>query len=144
MAEISDKGLENLLVWQKATQFALHICRTIIGQFPESEKYALSAQIRRSAQSIPANIAEGHGRYYFQESVRFAYIARGSLEETFSHLVIAHELKYITDDSFNDVYNEYAELLKMVNGYISYLKRTKIGISEPGAIYIVDRENNHE
>ncbi len=64
------------------------------------EKWGLSQQIRRSAQSIPANIAEGYGRYYYQETIRFCYIARGSLEETLSHLVLAHELGYIPDRLF--------------------------------------------
>jgi len=51
-------------------------------------------------QSIPANIAEGYGRYYYQDNVRFCYIARGSLEETLSHLVLAHELNYISTNTY--------------------------------------------
>ena len=54
-------------------------------------------QLRRSSQSIPANIAEGHGRFYFQDNVRFCYIARGSLEETLSHIVYAYKVDYISE-----------------------------------------------
>jgi four helix bundle protein len=144
MSENFDKGLENLVVWQKSSQFAVYICNSVICQFPEQEKYALTAQIRRSAQSIPANIAEGHGRYYYQESVRFTYIARGSLEETFNHLFYAHEMHYLADESFEDLQGKYAELLKMINGYINYIKKSKRGLNEPGAIYIVDRQNENE
>jgi four helix bundle protein len=138
MTESFDKGLANLLVWQKASQFAVHVCKMIIVLFPEQEKFALVSQIRRSAQSIPANIAEGHGRFYFQETARFAYIARGSLEETYSHLVYAHEMNYLSDTEFSDLNRKYDELLKMINGYINYIKRSKRGISEPGSVYFAD------
>jgi len=141
MNSTTDKGLEHLQVWQKAIQFAIFVCQQVINKLPDSEKYALITQIRRSAESIPANIAEGHGRYYFQESVRFAYIARGSLEETLSHLVFAYEMKYLTDADYQDVYVKYSELLKMINGYINYLKKSKIGIKEPGSLYVVTNEN---
>ncbi len=56
---------------------------------PPEEKWAMTQQIRRCTQSIPANIAEGYGRYYYQDNVRFCYNARGSLAETLSHLVSA-------------------------------------------------------
>ena len=84
-----DKGLETLLVWQKSLAFTIEVCKTILPKLPVQEKWSLVDQLRRSAQSIPANIAEGYGRFYFQESIRFCYIARGSLEETFSHLTLA-------------------------------------------------------
>ena len=90
-------------------------------------------QLRRSAQSIPANIAEGYGRFYFQEGVRFCYIARGSLEESFSHLTLAHQLGYLNDESYQQLNNRITELRMMINGYISFLKKSKRGISEPGA-----------
>ncbi len=97
MDETQDKGLESLLVWKKAMQFAVTISKEILVKIPVEEKYALSSQIRRASQSIPANIAEGYGRFYFQEGVRFAYIARGSLEETRSHLTFAYEMRYIDE-----------------------------------------------
>jgi len=92
-----DKGLETLQVWQKSLAFAVEVCKTILPQLPVQEKWSLADQLRRSVQSIPANIAEGYGRFYFQESVRFCYIARGSLEETFSHLTFAHNLSYFDE-----------------------------------------------
>lgn len=141
MKETLDKGLEHLQVWQKAIQFALFVCQKVIGKFPDSEKYALSSQIRRSAQSIPANIAEGHGRFYYQDNVRFAYISRGSLEETYSHLIFAHEMGYVPQEQFQEASQKYSELLKMINGYINYLKKTKMGIYEPGSEYIVNHSN---
>lgn len=135
MTEVDDKGLETLVVWQKALQFAKYICGVVISQLPDQEKYALASQIRRSSQSVPANIAEGYGRYYYQEGIRFAYIARGSLEETRSHLTYAHEMMYISNEELNKAKLQIDEVKKLLNGYINYLKRTKRGISEPGAQY---------
>ena len=97
---MSERGLESLQVWRKAQNVAVLVCRDIVTGFPEDEKWSLSSQLRRSVQSIPANIAEGFGRYYFQEGVRYSYIARGSLDETYSHLNLAHRLGYINKDQF--------------------------------------------
>jgi len=131
MTEIgSDLSLEQLKTWQKAMDFAVKICRELLPAFPEEEKYALISQLRRAVQSIPANIAEGHGRYYFQEAIHFCYIARGSLEETRNHLIFAREMGYLSDTTYKQ-FNPESELLrKMINGYIAYLKKSKRGASE--------------
>lgn len=128
-----DKGLETLQIWQRALEFATKVCREITPSIPKEEKWALTNQTRRSAQSGPANIAEGYGRYYYQDNVRFCYIARGSLEETFSHLVLAKNLGYLSDQVFNNINTEIQELRRMLNGYIAFLKRSKRGENEPGA-----------
>ncbi len=128
-----DKGLESLQAWQKAMDFAVRICQELLPVLPVQEKYALIDQIRRSAQSIPANIAEGHGRYYFQDGVRFCYIARGSLEETRNHLYFAFRMHYISEEVFARFNNESEYLRKILNGYITYLKKTKRGANEFGS-----------
>ena len=128
-----DKGLETLLVWQKSLAFAVEVCKTILPKLPIQEKWSLVDQLRRSAQSIPANIAEGYGRFYFQESVRFFYIARGSLEETFSHLTLAHKLDYLDNETYKRLNDQIIELRRMISGYITFLKESKRGASEPGA-----------
>ncbi|MFN3491622.1 MAG: four helix bundle protein, partial [Anaerolineales bacterium] len=87
----------------------------------------------RSSLSISANIAEGYGRFYYQDNVRFCYIARGSLEETLSHLSFAFEAKYIPENLFQQFESEGNEIDKMLNGYIAYLKKSKQGANEPGA-----------
>ena len=133
MGETVDKGLETLQIWQRSFGLAKFVCKDILPQLPSHEKWAMVDQLRRSVQSIPANIAEGYGRYYYQESARFCYIARGSLEETFSHLALAHELNYIPDEAYSNLIAEIQELRRMLNGYISYLKETKHGAIEPGS-----------
>lgn len=93
---MSIKSLETLEAWKKAKEFALRIYREVLLLLPPEEKWNLNQQLRRSSNSVPANIAEGYGRFYYQENIRFCYNARGSLEETLSHLVMCYELKYIT------------------------------------------------
>jgi len=127
-----DKGLETLLAWQKAMAFAVSVCKQVVPTLPKEEKYALADQLRRAAQSVPANIAEGHGRYYFQEAVRFCYTARGSLEEVYNHLYFAHQMNYLTDEICRNYIADIQELYRIINGYISFLKRTKQGEGEPG------------
>lgn len=136
-----EKGLTSLILWQKSLLFAVNIGKTVLQKFPDEEKWALSSQIRRSAESISANIAEGYGRYYYQEGIHFAYIARGSLEETYSHLMYAKAMNYIAEDELNTMQNEIDELKRLINGYINYLKKSKRGISEPGTSYSADLES---
>jgi four helix bundle protein len=127
------QGLETLEAWKKARELALLVYREVLPKLPAEEKWNLNQQIRRAAQSIPANIAEGHGRFYYQENVRFCYIARGSLIETYSHLTLAHDPGFIPDELFIQLKGQIEELTRTINGYIAYLKRSKRGESEPGA-----------
>ena len=134
---MSVKSLETLEVWKKAKEFALRVYREVLPLLPSEEKWNINQQLRRSANSIPANIAEGYGRFYYQEIIRFCYIARGSLEETLSHLVMSVELKYIPKALFDSLEQDGEKLTQLINGYIGYLKRSKQGQSEPGANYAV-------
>jgi four helix bundle protein len=124
-------------VWCRARDFAVRVHKEVLPVLPPEEKYSLSQQIRRSSQSIPANIAEGHGRFYFQENVRFCYIARGSLEETLSHIVYAHKVGYLTDGLYKHLAIDGENLNRLINGYIGFLKKSKQGANEPGANYVV-------
>lgn len=131
------QGLETLEAWKRAKDFAVKVCKEVLPLLPAEEKWSLSQQVRRAAQSVPANIAEGHGRFYFQETIRFCYIARGSLSETYTHLTVALELGYIPEKIYADLRKKVEELIRIINGYIAYLKRAKIGANEPGAGYTV-------
>jgi four helix bundle protein len=75
-------------------------CHKVANVLPTKERYDLTSQIRRSSKSVMANIAEGYGRYHYLDSLRFYYIARGSLEETISHIITAHDLAYIDNARF--------------------------------------------
>ncbi len=126
------KSLDTLQVWQKPMVFALQVQKEILPLLPPEEKWSMTMQIRRSVQSIPGNIAEGYGRFYFQEGVRFSYIARGSLEETYTHLALAEKLGYIPENTVNMMHDKVIELRRLINGYISFLKKSKHGVNEPG------------
>lgn len=134
--------LDKMEVWVRAKDFAIAIYKEAVPHLPASEKYNLADQLKRSASSIPANIAEGHGRYYYQDNVRFCYIARGSLTETYSHITLACELGYVPVEKHKEITKLVEELLRIVNGYIAYLKRSKIGADEPGANQFVREESS--
>ena len=85
--------------------------------------YRLVSQIEASATSIAANIAEGKGRYHKKEFIQYLYIARGSLYETVTFLVIFHREKWIKDENFNKLKMQTIEIGKMISGLISSLKR---------------------
>ena len=129
---MSIKSLETLEVWKKARDFALRVYREVLPLLPLEKKWNLNQQLRRSSNSIPANVAEGYGRFYCQENIRFCYNARGSLEETLSHLVMCYELKYIPQTLLESWKEDGEGLTQLINGYVGYLKRSKQGQKEPG------------
>jgi four helix bundle protein len=133
MADGNVLSLETLEVWKKARDLAVFVYREVLPVLPADEKWNLSQQIRRAIASVPANIAEGHGRFYYQENVRFCYIARGSLVEAYSHLALAHDLEYIPNALFTNLKQQIESQTRLINGYIAYLKRSKQGENEPGA-----------
>lgn len=81
------------------------------------------SQLKRSASSIPANIAEGKGRSGDQEFRRFLYIARGSLEENKSHLLLAKELGYISDEDFSKIKRKAEEVGLALNGMLRAINK---------------------
>src|SRR5687768_6502165 len=89
----SPESYRDLDVWQKAMTLATHAYE-LTRAFPKHELYGLTGQIRRAAVSVPANIAEGRGRFYRAEFAHHASIARGSLMELETHVEIAMRLEY--------------------------------------------------
>lgn len=146
------EGLNRLKVYQEAQALAKFIYRNVIKNLPPEEKWGLASQIRRAAASIPANIAEGYGRYYYQETIRFCYLARGSLMELSSHIDLVFDQGYLTVEYKTLVDKKMSTLIKLIQGYIKYLKQSKRGWNEPGAQrnsnsisdYSVDYRDEHE
>jgi len=89
--------------------------------YPREEIYSLIQQTRRSANSVVANIAEAHGRYYYKDKIRVLYIARGEVTEIQSHLRVALGVGYMETMSFNSIDLKYQELYKNLSNYIRYL-----------------------
>ena len=133
-------NLDKLEVWVRARGFALAVYKEVVPQLPADEKWNLTQQLKRAAQIIPANIAEGHGRYHFLDNVRFCYIARGSLTEIQSHMALAHDLGYLSGDIYKRMTTHAESIGKQLNNYVAYLKRSKQGEKEFPAGYTVREE----
>ncbi len=134
-------NLDKLEVWVRAKDFALTVYKDVIPHLPADEKWNLTQQLKQAAQSIPANIAEGHGRYHFLDNVRFCYFARGSLTEVQSHITLAQDLGYLPDDIYKRMTSHAESLGKQLNNYIAYLKRSKQGEREFPSNYTVREES---
>ena len=117
--------LVDCVVWKSARKLRASISK-LWKRFPESEKYKLTDQIVRSSRSVSSNIAEGYGRYYYKANIQFCRKTRGSLPETLGHLYCSLDENYITEMAFRKYKDEFHECLKILNGYISYLKQKKI------------------
>lgn len=89
---------------------------------PKTEQFNLGSQIRRAAISTTANIAEGYGRFHYQEGIQFFRIARGSLYELKDHLISCFELSLIDEVLKNEGLNLIETAKKQLNGYINYIK----------------------
>ena len=94
------KTYRDLLVWQKAIHFVT-LVYNIVKTFPPEELYGLTSQIKRSAVSIPSNIAEGYGRKSQKDYLRFLQISMGSVFEIQTQLEISKNLEFLTESSFN-------------------------------------------
>lgn len=114
----------DLDVWQRCKGIRGKIwklCKT----FPKEEKYRLSDQMIRASRSATACIAEGYGRYHYQENIQFCRQARGSLYELIDHITVAEECKYIKEDNLITLVSDIKETIRILNGYIKYLKSKK-------------------
>lgn len=104
------RSFEDLIVWQKAHAFVLNVYKTT-RQFPREETYGLTAQLRRAAVSVPANIAEGFKRRGRSDKARMMNVAEGSLEEARYLLRLASDLGYAPSAALNDDATEVGRLL---------------------------------
>ena len=101
----------DLETWKQARKIRLWVSEMVKG-FPTEEKYRLADQVIRSSRSIGNNLAEGHGRYYYQDNIRYCIMARGSLSETMDHIIIALDEKIIDQQTYNNFQTEYEQCLK--------------------------------
>jgi len=115
------KDYKELQVWQKAVAFVTETYKTTQG-FPGEERFGLTAQIRRAVTSVPANIAEGWGRASTKEYVQFLIVARGSLLELETHLIVARNLGYLNQAQLEAAQSRIEEIGKMLNSLIESLR----------------------
>ena len=116
--------LDDFELYRLAREFRKRVY-TLIKQLPREERFALETQMRRAAVSITNNIAEGHGRWHYQENLRFCRIARGSIDEILDDLDVCIDENYGDQPFVNQLRTEGYPLIARINGYMSYLRRTQ-------------------
>lgn len=114
------KGFRTLNAWKKAYELPLEIYR-LSRKFPKEETYALASQLQRAAVSVPANIAEGYERNHRKEYLQFLYIAKGSLGEVETYLLLATDLGYLTANEYACTSEIRKETSRLIKGLIKSL-----------------------
>jgi len=115
------RDFRKLNVWEKGHRFTLSVYVATRG-FPKEELYGLTSQLRRSSASIPANISEGCGRSGDKEFARFLDIAAGSASESEYHLLLAHDLAFLDNDTYNRLSADIREVKQMLSGLLRQLR----------------------
>ena len=116
--------LKDLRVWQDARKLRNQIS-DIVDEFPGKEEYRLEDQMIRASRSVSANIAEGYGRFHYQENIQFCRQARGSLFELLDHFTVALDEGYVDEKTNSDYRNKIFGLIKSINAYIKHLQKKK-------------------
>ena len=111
------KSHKDLIVWQKSMD---HVAAIYVATkaFPKEELFGIVSQMRRSAVSIPSNIAEGYGRLYDKETVKFLSNALGSASELETQLIISKDLGYLLIEDFRKLINQIEEIIRMLSALI--------------------------
>lgn len=118
------KTFEDLDIYKLAREFRIEIYK-VIRNLPEEERFNLASQMRRAATSLTNNIAEGHGRFHYQENIQYCRQARGSLCELLDDINICLDQKYGPDGHLLELKEKANEINRKLNGYIAYLKKRK-------------------
>jgi four helix bundle protein len=124
MEESKYDDFRDLEVWNKCRDIRRKIW-DVCKEFPGDEKYRLSDQMIRASRSSTACIAEGYGRYHYQENIQFCRQSRGSLYELIDHVDVALECEYLDSNRAESLIQEIKTATRILNGYIKYLKGRK-------------------
>jgi four helix bundle protein len=131
------KSFEGLECWKKAAALrrkASKLAKTL----PADERFRMADQLIRCSRSAASQIAEGYGRYHYQEYVQYCRQARGSVYELLDHLITCAEEEYVTQSELNEWRTEIDACLVTLNGFINYLLRAKQSsrdVEEPEEFY---------
>jgi len=124
------KDYKELQVWQKAVALVTEVYVMTRG-FPADERFGLTAQIRRAVTSVPANTAEGWGRGTTKEYVQFLIVARGSLLELETHLIVSRNLGYLKQPDLETAQRNVGQIGKMLNSLIQSLRSRQSSFTLP-------------
>lgn len=122
-------GFKDLECYKEARILRIYIS-VLAKKFPENEKYLLTKQIIDCSRSISRNIAEGYGRFAFNDTKHFFIISRGSCTETMEQLITAFDENYINENELKNGIDKCELVFKLINGYINYLDKSKLQISK--------------
>ena len=111
------RDFKDLDVWKTARELRIEIYK-VAHQLPDFEKFGLASQLRRATVSVTANIAEGYGRYGFQENIQHCRQARGSLYELRDHLVTCIDEEYLSGESEKRLDEMTRRVIQLLNGYL--------------------------
>ncbi|MFA6518417.1 MAG: four helix bundle protein [Candidatus Shapirobacteria bacterium] len=114
----------DLEAWKEGHKLAL-LVYGMVSKLPSDEKYGLSDQLRRASASVTANIAEGFGRFHFNDKIHFFYLSRGSVKEVQSFLLLGRDLKYLSVVDVNIVWTQSKSAEKLINGLIRSTEKQK-------------------
>jgi four helix bundle protein len=126
MSYASKYGLDDFELYKTARSFRKKTYH-LIRQLPSEEKYCLGTQMRRAAVSVSNNVAEGHGRWHYQDNIRFCLMSRGSLEELVDDLNVCLDEHYGNEQLAEELKSDAQQLIAKINSYIAYLRRSKQG-----------------
>lgn len=116
-------SFEELECWKSCRTLRLFITREVLPTLPKEERFRLGDQLIRAARSTTANIAEGYGRFHHMDNAKFCSNARGSCHEVLDHLITANDETLITNAMLNHGRDLVATAIRVLNGYMAYLKR---------------------
>ena len=122
-------SFEDLDCW-KACREVRRFLYELVKKYPKEEIYGLVQDMRRAARSTTHNIAEGFGRYHYQENIQFCRYSRGTLHELIDQLITSLDEEYITPEEYEKGRSFIAKALALLNGYINYLSRQKQALAE--------------
>ena len=124
MSEKLGSDFQDLNIWKVCRDLRIMIWK-LCKRFPSEEKFRLTDQMVRASRSSTANIAEGYGRFHFQENIQFCRQSRGSLFELIDHILVAEECEYIGFEEKDELIEHIISAIRLLNGYIKYLKGRK-------------------
>jgi four helix bundle protein len=118
----SNRDFTSLEAWKKAHHVKLFFYKEVIPKLPPEEKYNLNIQIRKASISGTANLAEGYGRYHYQEGIQFYRTSRASIYELKDHLISCFSLEYVNQELYDRGILLIEDAKITINGFIKFVK----------------------
>ncbi len=121
MSSNAHQSFTDLDVWKSARKLKIRIWN-LVKSFTPEEKFRLTDQLIRSSRAVSSMIAEGHGKFTYKDKINYCMIGRGSLSETWNHLIDAMDTEYINKEELTTFKMDIDETAKLLNGYINFLR----------------------